>query len=173
MLTNSISGAWAADGGSVVLNDSIRPVDQSSVTGSVDTRRPFISRAALRAEESAAPMDLELPLKMKNLAELENRVGHGEKISAQEMAQKYEPSASDYQAAIDWARSQKLTIIRQDDHHLGLFVRGSVSQIAGILGVKFARVTFRGKEFTSAVTAPTMPASLSSDCSLICVRTST
>ena len=41
-----------------------------------------------------------------------------------------------------WSRGrspQKLTVLRQDDHHLGLFVRGSVSQIAGILGVKFAR----------------------------------
>jgi sugar lactone lactonase YvrE len=147
-------------GNPIALGDSIQPVEQSALNGAVDTRRPFISRAILKAEEASAPMDLELPLKMRNLAELEARVAKGEKIAPKEMAAKYEPTAQDYQAVVEWAKSQKLTILRQDDHHLGLFVRGSVSQIAGILGVNFARVTFRGREFTSATTAPTVPVAL-------------
>jgi kumamolisin len=142
------------------LGDSILPVKQSAAIGPVDTRRPFISRTDLQAKEAAASMVIELPLKMRNFAELEARVAKGERISAQEMKQKYEPAAQDYQAVIAWAKGQGLTIVRQDDHRLAVFARGSVSQIASAFGVQFARVTYRGKEYTSAISTPSISANL-------------
>ncbi len=156
----SAAGAWAGEVAPLVLQDSVRAVGQSAANGPVDTRLPFISRAQLKAGEASAPMTLELPLKLRNVAELEARVAKGEHISAGELAQKYEPTARDFQSVVAWARGQGLTITREDDHHLAVFVRAGVNQIAGILKVKFARVTYRGQEFTSAITPPTVPAAL-------------
>ncbi len=166
LFTAATLGGWssparAAAPAGVVLETSVRTVAQSAANGNVDTRRPFISRATLKASESAAPMTLELPLRMRNLAELEARVAKGERISPQELAQKYLPTAQDYQTVVAWAKSQGLPISRQDDHHLAVFVRASVGKIAGVLKVNFARVTSRGQEFTSAINAPTVPAALS------------
>jgi kumamolisin len=69
---------------------------------------------------------------------------------------------ADYQAVADWLKSEGLAIVREDPHHMALFVRGKVRQIAQSLKVNFARVTSEGKEYTSAVTAPGVPAHVSS-----------
>ena len=161
MLGATANEVRAAEAVPVVLNDSIRPIEQSAAAGSVDARRPFVSRSALKAAEVSVPMTIELPLKLRNLAELEARVAKGQRISPQELAQKYLPLAKDYQSVVAWAKSQGLTITRQDDHHLAVCVRASVGKIAGAFRVDFARVTYHGKEYTSAVSAPTVPATLS------------
>ena len=62
---------------SVVLNDSVRTVDQSIATGVVHPHRPYISRTNLKPAQVAAPMKIELALKMRNLPELEARGGKG------------------------------------------------------------------------------------------------
>ena len=145
----------------MVLTDSIKPVAQSSPTGPVHSHQPFISRSVLKADESAAPLEFEVALKMRNFSELQSRVAQGERISPQEMTDRYEPSAADYQAVAAWITSQGLTITRRDGHHMALFARGKISRIQQALRVTFARVTFEGKEYTSAITAPNVPASLS------------
>jgi len=98
---------------------------------------------------------------MRNFADLQERVNRGEHISPKEMAAKYEPSASDYQSVVDWLKGEGFTVTREDPHHVAVFVRGKIGQIAKALQVGFARVTFEGKEYTSAVTAPSVPANLS------------
>jgi kumamolisin len=77
------------------------------------------------------------------------------------MEERYEPLAADYDGVAAWIISQGLTITRQDRNHLALFVRGSINQIQQALQVSFARVTFEGKEYTSATRAPTVPETLS------------
>ncbi len=145
----------------VVLSDSIKPVAEMPPTGTVNQQRAFISRKTLKPEENAAPLEFEVSLKMRNFSELQARVAKGERISPQEMAARYEPLASDYQAVAAWITGRGLTITRQDNHHMALFARGKISDIGQALQVTFARVTFKGQEYTSAITAPSVPAELS------------
>ncbi len=106
-------------------------------------------------------MTFEITLKMRNFAELQTRVAQGERISREEMAAKYEPLPSDYQAVVEWVTGNGLTIARRDSHHMSVFVRGTVAQIGKAMQVNFARVTVEGREYTSAVMAPSVSAAIS------------
>jgi len=114
---------------SVVLDSSVKPVAAMPATATINLNKPFISRTTLKASESAASMRFEVNLKMRNFAELQERVNKGEHVSVAEMAEKYEPLPGDYQAVVDWLTSKGLTITRRDDHHMAIFARGTVSQI--------------------------------------------
>jgi len=160
LLAFSSVGVQAAGSAQVVLNDSIKSVQDAPGGVPLDPSRPFISRAELKAEESAAKMTFEVSLKMRNLDQLQARVAKGERVSLQEMAEKYEPLPSDYQATVAWLTGEGLTITRRDPHHMAVFARGTVSQIGQAMQVNFARVTSNGHEYTSAVTAPSAPASI-------------
>jgi len=162
LLVASLSGARATSPEPVALNDSIRPVGAVTTTGSINLRKAFISRTTLTANESSATMTFEVALRMRNFAELQARVNKNERVSAQEMVEKYEPFQTDYQAVIDWLTSQGLTITRKDGHHMAIFVSGTVAQIAQAMQAKFARVTLDSAEYSSAITAPSVPASISS-----------
>ena len=105
-------------------------------------------------------MEFEVALKMRNLAELQKRIARGEIISPAEMEQKYDPSAADEQAVVDWLNSQGLAVSGRDKSHLSILVRGSVGQIGHALKVNFARVALEGNEYTSAITAPSVPATI-------------
>ena len=150
------AAAWAAVG-TVTLPGSTRAVEAAMPTG---TTTPYISRATLTSAETNAPLDFEIALKMRHLGELQSRVNRGEHVPPAEMAARYQPTAADYQAVVDWAKAQGFTIVRQDPRHQVLFLRGKVGHIGQALGVKFSRVTFEGKEYTSAVDAPSVPANI-------------
>lgn len=146
----------------VVLTNSIGQVETPPATGPVNPRRPFISRRALKASESGAEMEFEVALKMRNFAELQQRLTQGELIPPKEMAAKYSPLPSDTQAVTDWLTAQGFKITHQDGSRLAVFARGKVSLIQQALHVNFARVTFENKEFTSAITPPSVPNTISS-----------
>ena len=129
-------------------------------SGPINPHKPFVSRRTLTSSEVAAPLDFEVALKMRNFADLQARVAKGERISPAEMAAKYEPLATDYNTVVAWLKGQGFQITRQSDSHLGIFVRGTIGQIQQAFGLTFARVQLEGKEYTSAVTAPTVPASI-------------
>jgi kumamolisin len=142
------------------LSDSITEVSVAPAVGPPNPHRAFISRRTLKTEEQAASMDFEVALKMRNFAELQQRVASGEHISLQELAAKYEPLPSDYKAVADWITSQGFKITRQSSNHLAIFASGKVSRVAQAMQVTFARVTLRGNEYTSAITAPSVPSTL-------------
>ena len=139
------------------LQGSIKQVSAAPATGPVNPHRPFISRTTLHEDEKAAVMDFEVALKMRNLPELQNRVAHRERISAQEMASKYNPPAADYQKVVDWLTGQGFEITRRDSNHLAVFALGKVSHIHDAMNVTFARIALEGKEYTSAITPPQAP----------------
>jgi len=143
--------------GLMVLTSSIRPVDAIAPTAT-GSHKPWIKRFALKQEESDVPMRFEVALKMRNFADLQARVSRGDRITAQEMAAKYEPLASDYEKVAAWITSQGLVVTRSDPHHVGIVARGKVSLVEKALGVTFARVAVDGQEYTSAITAPSVPA---------------
>ena len=152
--------ARAVDAGNISFDGSIKKIALAPPVGPIDPHQPYISRATLKQDEREASMEFEVALKMKNFPELQQRIDKGELISAQEMVEKYDPAAADEQAVVDWLKSQGLTIVRRDKNHLAVFARGKVSQIGRALQMRFARVGLEGSEYTSAVTAPSIPAPL-------------
>jgi kumamolisin len=147
--------------GPTLLSDSVKVVEQAPPSGQLDRHKALITRSVLTPAEAAAPLEFEVALKMRNFSELEARIAKGGRISQKEMAARYEPLASDYNRVAAWAANQGLTVTRRDGHHMALFAKGSVSQIQHALQVSFARVSLEGKEYTSAVSAPSVPQSLS------------
>ncbi|HTQ31236.1 MAG TPA: S53 family peptidase [Opitutaceae bacterium] len=120
-----------------------------------------IMRWTLTAREQAAPMNFCVTLKMRNFAELQARLGRGEKIPPEDLAANYLPSASDYAAVRDWLVNQGFTLTQQDPNHTAVFAQGTVAQIQNSLYATFAKVGTADGEFTSAITAPSLPVELS------------
>jgi kumamolisin len=161
LLVLPLPSALAGVAAPVVLHDSVKEVRTWTQAGPPDPHQPWITRTTLTADEVAAPMDFEVALKMRNFPELQARVARGELISPAEMEAKYDPLPSDAQAVADWLTSQGFVITRQNTDHLAVFARGTVGQIRQGMQVGFGRVSQEGKTYTSAVTAPSLPASLS------------
>jgi kumamolisin len=147
-------------GASVSLPGSIQSVHEP-VSGKMDPHQAYISRRTLKAPENAAVLTFEVTLKMRNFPELQRRIARGERIPFEEMASRYNPSATDEQKVAGWLTTHGFTIMRRDANHLAVFAKGSVSQIQQALQINFARVTVEGTEYTSAITAPSVPASIS------------
>lgn len=105
-------------------------------------------------------MEFEVALRMRNFAEFQARVRRGDLISFQELTDKYLPSHEDYRKVCEWLEGFGLTVTRNDLHHLGVFVTGSVAQVSDALGVGFARAAADGSESTVAITAPNVPSEL-------------
>ncbi len=157
----AFTSARAATSGTVVFQNSVTPVPAAAPAGVQNPHRPFISRKTLQAAEIAADLDFEVTLKMRNFDELQQRVNRGEIIPRTAMAARYFPLAADYQTVATWLTGQGFKIVRQDDNHLAIFVRASIGKIQQALNVSFARVSLEGEEFTSAITAPSVPAAVS------------
>jgi hypothetical protein len=119
-----------------------------------------IVRRQLTAAENGAALGIELVLPMRNFEDLQRRVARGERISAEEMTVKYFPRAEDYAAVLGWVRAQGLTVAREDPNRLGVLARGTVGQVGASFQTAFARVRYRGAEFTSAVAPPSVPESV-------------
>lgn len=152
--------ASGATGQRALSQGSIRKVEPAP-PGQVDSHKPFISRATLTATEAAEETTFNVALKMRNFAELQARLAAGELISRQEMAARYYPAEADYTAVADWLTGEGFTITRRDDSRLAVFARGTITRIQRALQTNFARVTLEGKEYSSAITAPSLPAELS------------
>ena len=146
----------AADAPRVVFPESIRPVPRAS-EAALDGRTARVVRTALTPAETAAPMAFSLPLRMRNFAELQARVERGELIPRAEMEQKYLPLAADYDKVAAWAVAKGFTLTQPDASHLAVFLRGPVNRVAEVFQTTFGRVAADGREFTSALTAPSLP----------------
>jgi len=121
-----------------------------------------ISRTVLLAEERSASMAFEVALRMRSFDELQARIARGEQIAPSEMAARYFPLAADHDRLVQWLKAQGLEVTRTDDNRVAVFGRGSVDAVANAFQVTFARVAdAAGAEYTSAMTAPSLPADLS------------
>src|SRR5437588_7687193 len=116
--------------------------------------------AALRPVDLNRRIEFMVPLKMRNYAEMLARVAQGQIITPQEMLQKYYPLEADYQAVTGWLTGQGFTITKTDPNHLSIFAFGTVRQVQHVMQVNFGRVSVANKVYVSAVTAPSIPASL-------------
>jgi len=121
-----------------------------------------VARAALSTAESSASMTFEVALRMRNFDEMQARIARGELISDSEKAARYFPLAADHEKLVGWLTEQGLEVTRTDGNRLAVFGRGTVDTVARAFQVTFARVAVEGdREYTSAVTAPSLPADVS------------
>ena len=146
-----------AGNGRVALSDSFREV---AASGAGDASHAEMARE-LTTDEAAAPVQVSLVLKMRHFAALEQRVARGETISRAEMAASYLPDEKAYQAVAAWLTAQGLTVTSTAGaSHTIVTATGSTVQIQQAFQTRFARVKFRGEEFTAAVATPSLPADI-------------
>jgi kumamolisin len=143
-----------------VLSGSIREIPAVGATLATGQPEAAILRRTLSPSESDETIEFEVALRMRNFPELQQRLGRGERIVSSEMADKYYPLEADYQAVADWLTSQGLTITLTDPTCLAIFASGPVWQVSQAFQVSFARVSFENTEYTSAISAPGVPAAL-------------
>ena len=137
------------------LPSSFRPVVPAG-KASAATRAETV-RDTLTAEEASAPMEVQLPLRLRHAVELERRVSAGETISRQEMAARFLPEASDYQVVAGWLASQGLTVKPAGAARAVVIATGTVAQVEKAFEAHFARVKYREEEYTSSTVAPSVP----------------
>ncbi len=156
-----VSATFASGSASTPFFSGVKtsfPDSISTVTSDPNVR---VVRYALTSSEHNAILQFSVTLKMPNFDELEARIANGEQIPSDEMAARYLPSASDYATVEAWLKGQGLTIATEDPSYRDIAVSGTVAQIENSLGVHFARVATADGQFTSAISAPSLPIELS------------
>ena len=151
--------AGSGETGRVLLSDSIVPVAPASRTRP-GPGQAVVVRTNLSSGETAATMEIEVGLCLRDPAGLQARVDRQEILSVAELQARYLPLAADAERVAAWLSAQGLTVTSRDSIHLGVFAQGTVSQVAAAFQVSFARVSAGGEETTSAITAPSLPADL-------------
>ena len=119
-----------------------------------------VVRTKITDAERAQVLRFVVSLRMPNFAELQERLSHAAQFSHDTMEARYLPSRADYLASSDWFVSQGFTVTQADPNHTNIFLSGTIGQIEATLGVSFARVRTSDGEFTSAITAPSIPSEL-------------
>jgi kumamolisin len=145
--------------GRIPFPDSVKEIQ----AGAAVAGHAVISRITLTSDEESASMPFEVALRMRNFDEMQARIARGELISAQEKESRYFPLVADHDMIVRWLKAQGLEVTRTDDNRLAVFGRGPVNTVSTAFQVSFARVIAAdGVEFTSAVTAPSLPQEMSS-----------
>jgi len=155
----SVHGA-GTDPTRTILSGSIREISTVGAAPAAGPHEAAILRRTLSSAEIGETMEFEVALQMRNIPELQQRLARGELIATAEMADKYYPLEVDYQAVVGWLIGQGFTITLTDPNRLAIFASGPVWQISQAFQVTFARVSFENTEYTSAISAPSVPAAL-------------
>jgi len=152
--------AAEAQSGSRLFPDSIVEVAAGAQSG------PVIVPRGLSTDEWAAPLTFSVNLRMRDFPGLQARLAAGEQVAQGEMEARYLPLAADYDRVATWLAGQGFAQVVPDRNHTTLVMRGPAAQVARALGVTLARVavpataTSPAAEYTSAVTAPSLPAAI-------------
>jgi sugar lactone lactonase YvrE len=142
------------------LADSITPVAASTHDPFGRPNRTFVNRTALTVDEGDVSMRFHVALRLRRFEELQARVARGELIPRAELEARYLPLPADHDRVVRWLETEGFTITRTDDTRLGIFARGPVARLAQSFRTTFARITADGVDYTSAITAPSVPSSL-------------
>jgi kumamolisin len=119
-----------------------------------------VAPSELTQDQSQATLAFSVALKMRHFTELQERIGKAEIISLDEMAAEYYPTSADYKVIADWLTSQGFAVTPANKINLSVFATGSLSQIERAFQTKFARTTFAGVQYSSALIAPSLPAAV-------------
>ena len=118
-------------------------------------------RSELTQAESGTTIQFSIALKMRNFAELKERIGRNELLSPDEMAASYLPAEADYNKVAIWLTEQGFSVKpAAGPTRLSIFASGTVAQIERVFATKFGRVGLAGSEYTSALAVPSLPAEI-------------
>jgi len=143
----------------VTFTDSIKEVAPGT-SQAAPVAGVTLLRSQLTQDEAEKTMDFSIALKMRNFAELQERIGKGEIISLDEMAAKYYPTEADYDKVAGWLTAQGFTLKPAAKYNLSVFAAGTVAQIERAVQTKFGRVKIGGVEYSSALKAPILPSEI-------------
>ncbi len=136
------------------IEDAIAPTQLLGEPGD----NSIVVRQALTPDELAATQPVSFALMMRNLDELNARIGKGEVLSVDELTLRYFPLRETWQKVARWVTAQGFKVEAEDMTHLTVIARGSVALTQSALQMHFARVVGTdGEEYTSAVTPPAIP----------------
>jgi subtilase family serine protease len=148
-------------GDRVTFAGSIRePAGTATNTLASANQTPTVVRTQLTPAETQALIDFSIALKMRNPAELEQRIANREILSLDEISAKYFPTAAETEAIRSWLVAQGFEVIPAEPHELSVFARGTVTRLQQVFGVTFGRVQFAGEEHTSALSPPSLPSNI-------------
>ncbi len=151
------SAAFLASATSADAAESL--VEMTNSVGHLSVEAQASARA-VDASKLSDTMRFSVALKMRNFAELQSRVGHGEIIPEAELVQKYYPLASDYSTVADWLTGQGFAVKATDPNHLCIVATGTVAQLQNNLHAGMVDVTVGGVNYHTAQTAPNVPANI-------------
>ena len=120
-----------------------------------------ITSTTLSSVERTTQIRFVVSLKMRNMDELEARLGAGQLIPQADMEANYLPSSQEFQSVRSWLVSQGFIVTQEDPNHTNIFVRGTAAQVEASLGATFGKVATADGEFVSAISAPTLPEEIS------------
>jgi hypothetical protein len=143
----------------ITFADSIRDVVTAEPNLASGTS-PALVRSELTLAEAQATLEFSVALKMRDFADLQERIGKNEIISLDEMAAKYYPTPADGNAIVEWLTAEGFAVKKPAKYSLSVFASGSVAQIERAFGTKFGRVSLAGVEYSSAMIAPSLPAAI-------------
>jgi len=138
------------------LTNSFRPINSTP-----NGLGAFISRSTLTSAELSAPINLTVSLPFRNFGELKAKVSNHEKLSFADLDYAFLPLPSSYRQVATWLSNQGLIVGAEDPNHTLISVSGTVSRVATVFQTTFAHVKSPKGEFTSAITPPVIPSSLS------------
>jgi len=147
---------FASSPGARVLTGSVRLPGADGLS----IGRARIVRAALTPAELSAPLAFSVTLRMRDFAGLRDRLAGGGRVAGPEMEARYLPLRGDFDRVAAWLEAQGFTQTLRDPSHMSVFVRGRVADVARAFGVQFSRVAAADGEYTSAVSAPSLPEDL-------------
>jgi kumamolisin len=136
------------------------PIATAANTAATTAKAPTVVRSQLTAAEKLQSIDFAIALKMRNFAELQQRIANGESLSIEEMSARYFPTSADVESIRKRLTAQGFEVLPAGPHELSIFARGTITQLEQVFGVRFGRVQFAGEEHTSAITAPSLPADI-------------
>ena len=158
ILFASDPGAAPGVGDRVTISESIIEISPNPQPG-----QPHVVRDTLTSVEFAAPMHVVVSLQMRHAVELHGRLSSGLTVPRNEMEEKYLPLEADYNRVVAWLLGEGFVMDEtHDPMRLNIFVHHTVADVARVFQVRFARVASNDGEFTSVVTAPSVPAPYSS-----------
>jgi kumamolisin len=160
LASGAVASSGATSSGSHVDPDGRRSLADSVRLSADSGEYPNVLRTTLTEAELATTMPISVALKMRNFKELQARIAAGEQVSWAEMEARYRPLKSDYGAVAQWLEAQGFEITFEDSMHTNLFVRASVARIAVAFGVQMARIATADGEYTTAISAPGIPAAI-------------
>jgi sugar lactone lactonase YvrE len=144
-----------------VFSKSIRDISPLPKGVLAPQNRPYLLRSSLSAKESQEELVVEVALRMRNFDELQARIARGELVSRTEMLERYLPLEADHEAVLAHLKARGLTVRKTFGTRIAIFVSAPVSVVAEAFHADFGRVSFQGVEYSSALSAPSLPASIS------------